>query len=252
MPARLIACACPAALALLFAAMPAQAQYRSYDWSGLYVGGTVGAAWSNLDSDDDAEPVLPIGDVASFSQTGESSDSNGGSSGSIEAGLNLQFGSLLLGVETDYGWFSIEESRQRNYEIGLLINPPVFATTDERISTDWVWTLRPRIGYANGPWLIYGTAGIASTEIEYAFSYTDNQIIPSTGLFEASDTKTGWTAGLGGAYMLTPELSLKGEWLYLDFGNIRVSGETSEGFAQITSEAEIDAHLLRIGMDYTF
>jgi outer membrane immunogenic protein len=52
--------------------------------------------------------------------------------------------------------------------------------------------------------------------------------------------------------LLGPQWSLKGEWLYADFGNIPVSGDASSGFAHITAEAEVKANLLRVGIDYKF
>lgn len=247
-------------LALMLVATPAQAQsFRpsEYDWSGFYAGATVGGAWSDVSSHATGQPgdgliVLPVADAEFISQTGETSDSNATATGSIEAGWNWQSGELLLGIETDYGWFSLDEQRSRTYQSALLISPPVTSNTREQVTSDWIWTLRPRVGYVRGPLLIYATAGLAATEVEYAFEYDDTQSPAATGRFEASDTKTGWTAGLGGAYMLTPNIIVKGEWLYADFGSIRVSGETSQGFAQITSEADIKANILRVGFDYKF
>ena len=67
-----------------------------------------------------------------------------------------------------------------------------------------------------------------------------------------SDTKTGFAGGLGMAYALTPNWSVKGEWLYTDFGKVRVSAPTAGGFATVTGEGKAKANLLRMGVDYRF
>jgi outer membrane immunogenic protein len=252
---RLFFSAAALALGALGVASPAAAQDTS--WTGWYVGGNAGGAWSDtstgtIASSGGGAVVIPPADIAAISTLSHDSSNDSGFAGGIEGGYNWQSDWLLLGIETEYGWFNIEQNRSNNFQSGLLITPPVTATVRQTLSTDWVWTLRPRIGVVSGPWLFYGTAGVASTKINYEVAYSDTQATPRTATATANDTKTGWTAGLGAAYLFAPSWIIKGEWLYSDFGNVRASANTAGGYAQFTSEAEVKANLIRMGVDWKF
>jgi outer membrane immunogenic protein len=57
-------------------------------------------------------------------------------------------------------------------------------------------------------------------------------------------------AGLGGAYAFTPNISLKGEWLYADFG--KVGSAVTNNFVSITPRDSVQTHMFRFGVDYRF
>lgn len=243
------------ALCAFGAAAPAAAQDTS--WTGFYIGANAGGAWSDtstrtVGSSGNGTTVIPPGDIATISSLGGSSSNDSGFAGGIEGGYNWQSDALFFGIETEYGWFNIEQNKSNTFQSALAISPPITATINQTLSTDWVWTLRPRIGYASGPWLFYGTAGVAATKINLDVHYSDTQATPRTANMTANDTKTGWTAGVGAAYLFAPSWIIKGEWLYSDFGNIRASAATAGGYAQFTSEAEVKANLVRVGIDYKF
>ena len=119
---------------------------------------------------------------------------------------------------------------------------------DQVPGTDWIWTLRPRLGWASDQWL----AGIASTDVKSSLQYTDNRATPQTATASTSSNKVGWTAGVGGAYAFTPQWSVKGEWLYADFGHVNASATTSDGFVTLNSQVDVKANLVRVGVDYRF
>jgi hypothetical protein len=62
-----------------------------YNWTGLYVGGNIGGAWSDITLTDNA-----IG--ASWNPGGT------GFIGGLQTGYNLQAGNLLYGIEGDFDW----------------------------------------------------------------------------------------------------------------------------------------------------
>ena len=252
---RLLFSAAALALGTFAAAAPASAQDTT--WTGFYLGGNAGGAWSDTSTHARASSgggavVIPPADIGVISSLGGDSSSDSGFVGGIEGGYNWQSDWLLLGIETEYGWFNIEENKSNTFQSGLAITPPVTATVRQTLSTDWIWTLRPRVGVVSGPWLFYGTAGVAATKVNLELNYSDTQATPRTATLTANDTKTGWTAGLGAAYLFAPSWIVKGEWLYTDFGNIRVSGNTAAGYAQFTSEAQVKANVVRLGVDWKF
>lgn len=236
---------------------PASATAQDHDWTGFYVGGNAGASWGDTSLKTRIEPgtgavIIPPAERDLINGDQSSDDNETGFTGGLQGGYNFQSGSWVFGVETDIGWMDIGQSRSKVYQSPVLISPPITATVRQEASTDWVWTLRPRIGYASGAYMIYGTAGLAASRISVEASFADSRTPSNTGNFSESDSKFGWVAGLGGAYAFDENWSVRGEWLYTDFGKVRNSWVTPNGFAAFTTEADTRANLLRIGVDYKF
>ncbi|WP_312161765.1 porin family protein [Phenylobacterium sp.] len=237
---------------------PASAMAQDfYDWTGFYIGGNLGASWGDTSIKTKVEPgngTTPIDprDVAALNAATSDDDNDTGFTGGIQGGYNYQSGNWVFGLETDVGWMDIGQSRSNTYALPSILNPPIAATISQEVSTDWVWTLRPRIGYASGPYMIYGTAGLAVSKVQVKASYADNRTIANNASFSDKDTKTGWAAGLGGAYAVSDNMSARAEWLYTDFGDVRASWVTPNGYAAFTTEGDTRANLLRIGLDYKF
>jgi outer membrane immunogenic protein len=243
------------AVTALAAAAPALAQ-DNY-WTGFYVGANAGGSWGDTSLDVQVGtaggPVtLPPADVGVINQVGSDDDNKTGFTGGVQAGYNYQMGSWIFGLETDFGFFDISQRRTNVYQSAALIAPPIQYALDQRAKTEWIWTLRPRIGIASGPWMAYATGGIATSKIKLETQFADNRSPPNVVEASKSDTDTGWTGGLGGAYAFSPNMSFRGEWLYVDFGKVKQTGATANGFASVTSRAKVAANLLRVGIDYKF
>ena len=248
--------AAAAAAALLCVAGPAMAQSDDY-WSGFYVGGSLGASWGDTSTRTSSNPgngaiVIPPVDLARINALGADSSNKTGFFGGVEGGFNFVAGSWLFGLETDFCAFDVNQSKANTFTSGLAISPPVQMTLTQQLTTDWLWTLRPRIGFTGGPWLVYATGGVASSKIKYSVAFSDTRTPQDVASQSLSDTKTGWVAGVGGAYAFTPNLSVKGEYLYTDLGNIRGTLSTPTGFVSLTSQAKVKANILRVGVDYRF
>ena len=56
------------------------------------------------------------------------------------------------------------------------------------IRTEWLLTLRPRVGYAWGNTLVFGTGGLALTRLKFSQTYNDNITIPFCAAFD----RRGW------------------------------------------------------------
>ena len=70
-------------------------------------------------------------------------------------------------------------------------------------------SLRGRVGWVAGPWLLYATGGAAWTNTSYTATATGlvagAVFLPGIGATTSfSDTNTGWVAGGGVEWMLTP------------------------------------------------
>jgi outer membrane immunogenic protein len=227
-------------------------------WNGFYVGGNIGASWGDTTlsmkaASGSGGTVIPPGDLGLINAPiSEDDDNELGFTGGFQTGYNYWAGGWMLGLETDISYFNLGEDRKKTYRSGLAIAPPVDFTIEQKMKTDWIWTLRPRIGFATDTWLFYATGGVAASDIKLTTKYSDTRATPITGSNEESDVKFGWIAGLGGAYALSDYTSVRGEWLYTDFGTIKSQGAVGSGYATLSSEADARGNLFRIGFDYTF
>jgi hypothetical protein len=107
--------------------------------------------------------------------------------------------------------------------------------------------------FLRGPGAKIGLAGVAYGDV----SAQGSQI--SGGLFSgcATQTKVGWTIGGGVEYALNQNLSLKAEYLYIDFGGV---AGAAYGFAPSPvppfigsfSTGNFTANVTRIGLNWRF
>ncbi len=71
----------------------------------------------------------------------------------------------MLGIESDFGWMDINESSSATARSPLLINPPINYQLNQTVETSWLWTLRPRIGYASDNWMAFASLGLGVTDV---------------------------------------------------------------------------------------
>jgi outer membrane immunogenic protein len=249
--------------ALAMSAPAFAAAQEESPWHGFYVGVEAGGAWSTADADATlsvnpsapipAHPIAP-GDVTAINAgslkahlpSGHHSTFTGG----LEAGYNYIMGSdILLGIETDVNIFDINRYGDRQ-----IIGPSGASYgIHQKINTDFLWTLRPRVGYIfSEKFLVFASGGLALTTTHYELGVTDNQTGGTRFLFKKSGTRTGWTVGGGAGYAFTPNLTAKAEYLYEDFGSSRYSTTSPNGYLTLATEAHLRSHLFRAGLDYRF
>jgi outer membrane immunogenic protein len=87
---------------------------------------------------------------------------------------------------------------------------------------DYFGTVRGRLGYAFGGTLLYATGGFAYGGVRSSASFIDNTTSPLAPLnarTSNTSTATGWVAGAGIEYKISPSWSLKGEYQYIDLGS---------------------------------
>jgi outer membrane immunogenic protein len=216
----LVAFAAPA-----FAAdMPTKARMATpvaYNWSGFYIGANVGYASARFN------PGLA---------NAPDPDHLKGVFGGGQIGYNRQaLGSpLVLGIEADF-----QASGQKQ---DVSFTAPA-GTVNQK--APWFGTVRGRVGYAPGAWMIYATGGWAYTHYEASIN------IPTAFTAAGSKDMNGWTLGGGVEWMFMPRWSAKAEYLYMDFGNQAVNLPTSVG-PVIPYVGNVKNSLGRVGINYHF
>ena len=240
-----------------------------YNWTGFYLGGTLGGAWGS--SDPATSTVFsPPGyfaatSVPAVNAAGLQHVSPNGFTGGIEAGYNWQAGNWVWGIETDFQAFDLSGSATSTGAYPCCA-PATFAVAS-KVSTSWLFTARPRLGFASNNWLFYATGGVAVADLKGNFAFSDNcgSVVGCNGpgfpnAAEAaafSTTKTGYTvgggieAGIGGGW------TLKGEYLFVDLGSSTVGGlMTPQLFNSntnpFTHSADLRANIVRAGLNYRF
>ena len=77
------------------------------------------------------------------------------------AGYNAQVGNILLGLEAGANAFDFDASRSGTTT--FISDPNLLFTVTNTIKSDWIATLRPRLGWVQDNWLLYVTGGLAWT-----------------------------------------------------------------------------------------
>ena len=196
--------AAPALAADLPAYKAAPIVAATYDWSGYYVGVFGGYGYGNHNLNNANGP-------AGFANYTLNYSSQGGLGG-VEAGYQVQSGSIVVGVEGDYSWSDIKGNNN-------------FASTDalgnassDQTDLRWSGTLRARGGIAVDRLLLFFTGGWAYGDLRH----TNTDTI--TGIDTFTNNRNGLTAGGGIAYAITNNVIGKIEYRYYDFGTYARAG----------------------------
>ena len=181
-----------------------------YLWTGLYTGLHAGYGFG----------------------TSRMTDTNGVTTGNFDTdgfvgggtlGYNIQSGQFVWGIETDISYSDVNGRTLTNCGGGCVV------------SSDWLWTLRGRIGMDFGGWMPYFTGGLAVAD---GFGRVAG--------ISSSDTLTGYTLGGGLEVKLDRNWSVKAEYLFVDLGDLRVPTP-----APVRADFD-EMHIVRAGINYKF
>lgn len=235
---------------------PAQAQD---DWTGLYLGafgGWASADWDGPFSYDDAGKYAAGGSHPGPDITFDSSDKNIGDEdwfGGLAFGADKQFGNIVLGgvVDVSYGDLSATE-RFVPYPKNLdpdNAGDPVWDATAE---IEYFGTARVRAGYLFQPSLLgYVTGGLAWAKVESSInSIHDPEGVKASSFASSENNHIGWAVGSGLEWQLTNNISLFGEYLYIDLGKVdyRHSGQ----HATDNFHPDLELQTIKAGLNYKF
>jgi outer membrane immunogenic protein len=154
-----------------------------YNWTGFYIGGHVGGAFSGSNSLEGDSRFL----------------------GGIQGGADYQFGNnWVIGAEVQYSWTGSNNG-------GVTLPGGVIVSSN----SDQLGSVTGRLGYSFGPTLLYAKGG-------YAWKDNNNLTASLAGVPVAvtgGSNNDGYTVGAGLEYMFAPSWSAKIEYQYYNFGN---------------------------------
>jgi outer membrane immunogenic protein len=185
-----------------------------FSWTGGYIGLQGGGLWSDSNVDSDVFE----GDTGVFGDS-----FNGGLFG-VYAGYNWQTGPWVIGAEGDFNGVWNDET----FNIGGF---------DVDVGTDYLASLRGRVGYAFDRTLIFATGGVAFTQFSAQADIFDDDFL------DADQSFTGWTIGAGAEYAFTNNWIGRVEYRYYDF-----SSDVLDDFGDV----DLETNTLTVGVAYKF
>jgi outer membrane immunogenic protein len=197
---------------------PYGAPYTPLSWAGYYVGANIGGSWMQSDA---------TWQATTFPTFKAQLDSSG-VIGGVQTGRNWQFGSIVLGIESDIAARHLEA----NGSIVVLGVLPVTITEKQ----DWLGTVRGRLGYAMGSWLVYGTGGFAYGDLAHHVTET---VAGVSVLAAGPAMREGWAAGGGVEWAINPRWSVGAEYIHVDLGSVNVAGPLGISTTRFEDQSDI-------------
>jgi outer membrane immunogenic protein len=188
-----------------------------YQWAGCYVGlnGGGGAAGSDFTTTVDPGTYMGAADAAEVTNDGTGSHNSPGFIGGGQAGCNWQNGTIVAGLEGDFDYFHSNSNFFNDTNTLPVLGFPF--VIGQKLTTNYLATVRPRVGIAADRNLFYVTGGVAFTQASYTESYFDGNAPSATGSATGSKFLAGWTAGAGWEYALSDHWLVRFEYLLAAF-----------------------------------
>ena len=234
-----------------------------FNWTGCYVGGYVGGAWTNHQGNNDVI-VTDTGRVGTTSpyntplghQWGYELDSSVIGGGT--AGCNWQPAgwSVVFGLEGEGGYLNLEGTGADP------LSPQLDTVSSTKIG-DWYGMITGRLGFAFDRLLLYGKGGVAFVDVQTSVVDACNIGQCGTGLINAgnaTDSRAHWTGGAGVEWAFDMNWSVKAEYMFIDLNNTdsnyRACGIAAAGPAAGATfcwDHDLGGiHTAKIGINYRF
>jgi outer membrane immunogenic protein len=229
---------------------------RTYNWGGCYVGLNGGGAESGSDFTTavGTGTHLAPADAALVNEGGTSSANGPNFLGGGQAGCNWQSGTLVYGLEGDVDYF--RSNPQLVNGTATLSDGATSFTVTQSLTTNFLATVRPRLGVAADRNLFYITGGAAFTKASYSQTYVDAAAPVGTGIATGSKSLVGWTAGAGWEYAWTDNWTIRFEYLFTSFPG-RTNGvgaitDPAGGTNPLQGSADLVIQTARAGVNFKF
>jgi outer membrane immunogenic protein len=223
-----------------------------YSWTGCYVGAHVGWGWGQNNNSQTSSGSFGSGISAAGGNINTSGALFGG-----QVGCNYQFApTWVVGLQGDFAGTDI--NGRGTDPMGSAFNARNAPFTDSPGSigskTDWLASITARLGYTiyNNQALLYVKGGAAWVNNQYDLSNAFNEFSNN----EVSETRIGWTVGVGAEWMISQHWSAFVEGNYYQFNNGNLlSNQTffeSAGDFNTFSSGKEQIETVKIGVNYKF
>ena len=255
----------------------------AFSWTGCYIGGYAGGAWSEsagaVFTDQGQNGLGPAGSTAGFqSYSGGATAArivsphswnaklDGSFIGGGTVGCNWQAAGspFVFGAEGEIGYMRLH---------GQAFDPATIVSTQTTLDVlgsakvgDWYGMVTGRLGYAWDRTLLYAKGGVAFVPTRASVIDTCQNVGAGCGNWlistSGSNTVTTWTAGGGIEWALAGNWSVKGEYMFIALGEdngfqrcgtvTTPSGAPLGGGPFCFNNAFGGIHTAKLGLNYRF
>jgi outer membrane immunogenic protein len=207
-----------------------------FNWTGCYVGANGGGVWVNKDFAVSGIST-PFGGVT-FPPVGIGSHTASGGIGGLQVGCNYQAPGTgwVFGIQGDYDWMSASGSHL----------DPFSGLTTVQSNAKSLASVTGRVGYAWDRFLGYVKGGGAWERDNYSWFFTANPALA----ISASETRGGWTVGIGGEYAFTNWITGFIEYDYYGFGTRTVAFPVGAGAVNV--DIKENKNVFKVGLNFLF
>jgi outer membrane immunogenic protein len=223
-------------------AAPAFVPPPVFNWTGFYIGGNLGVAWTQADVTDNFGNGFSTSQRAVFTGGGQ-------------VGANYQWNWLVVGVEGDFDWLA----NNHNSSNTLFVNGNALQLS---FNDRWITTVTGRVGYAfnigggpwgwgwnpgsGGNWLIYAKGGWGWAGVNN-FTLTN---VTTGGSISVSNSNSndGPVGGVGVEWAFAPNWTAKLEYDRLFLNDSNFTGV----FGENINISNRDVQTVTVGVNYLF
>jgi outer membrane immunogenic protein len=235
-------------------------------WAGFYIGLNAGRGWKNETNvltvvNDSPNSYFNPAAIPGVNASGTTALNDNGFSGGGQIGYNSQSGNVVLGTEGDFVYLGLHPSYGGTFAYTTDGSPYQLVTSEP---SQWMFTIRPRLGWALDRWLLYGTGGFAVSHARFQQDFSEGAFTPVPMQLLHSQAKLGWAVGAGMEVALGRHWSGRGEYLFNRFGangeTGKLSGASSasgppgfvDGATFNNSISSMKIHVVRFGLNFRF
>jgi outer membrane immunogenic protein len=208
------------------------AQSTAHDFSGPYLGASLGAlaGTGTIDLDFD-NPGSQFGSPSRVEVPIL------GASGTVSGGYNFQLNSFVYGIEADG---TLLYAKGSTSGLGY--------TANERLQG--LLSLRGRLGLVNGPLLVYATAGVAGGYGSFDIRTQATQLSTDATTASAAGIVYGPTAGIGAEYAVNDKVSLTAEGVVTSLSPLTATGDNGKSGGPYTATSRTNDFNVRGGIKF--
>jgi outer membrane immunogenic protein len=214
-------------------AAPAYVPPPAFSWTGFYIGGNLGAAWTH-------------GDVTDSFGNSFGNSQQGVFTGGGQVGANYQWTWLVVGVEADFDWLA------NNNNSSNAVFVPGVGSLQLSANDRWITMLAGRVGVAFPTlpnWLFYarGGGGWVGVNNPTLTNVTTGGSISTSN----SNSNSGPLVGAGIEWAFAPNWTAKIEYnkLFLDNRTFTVAAGTPFDVITLSNH---DVQTVTVGVNYLF
>lgn len=217
----------------------------AFTWTGFYSGIGIGGiseefgrptlstpAFTDIGGVVTPAAAIPFGFGNGFGGNGRRSD--GSPLVASRGGYLHQFGTIVLGIETDTQLYSVTRRARpitAAQAAAVALPAPFLPTNDYALHSGTQSSVRGRVGVTWDRFMLYATGGVSWADVKVSANYAPSFVViggivaapvvfPVPGnTFSKTRTVSGWTAGIGGEWAITDATSIGIEYRHSEYDN---------------------------------